>query len=121
LQRILRWVIGLPLALVVIVFAISNRQRVALRFDPFTSGETSYSIEMPLWLLFFFGITAGVIVGWIGSWLAQGKHRKRVRELQGDVTRLQAERQQLMSRAEVAAPSAEPQRREIIPSEAGWI
>lgn len=121
MQRILRWVIGLPLALFVIVFAISNRQRVALRFDPFTSGETAAAVEMPLWLLFFVGIAVGVVVGWIGSWLSQGKHRKRVRELQGDVMRLQSERQELLKRVDVPDAPAEPQRRDLLPTESGWI
>ncbi len=121
MQRILRWIIGLPLALFVIVFAISNRQRVALRLDPFSSGETAYAVEMPLWLLFFFGILAGVVVGWIGSWLAQGKHRKRARDLQGEVTRLQTERQDLLKRIETPEPAPDPQRRDIIPTETGWI
>jgi uncharacterized integral membrane protein len=120
LQRILRWVIGLPLALFVIVFAISNRQRVALRFDPFTTGETANAIEMPLWLLFFAGIVLGVITGWTGSWFAQGKHRKRARELQGDVARLQSENRSLIEKHGVATPQTEP-RRDLVPGETGWI
>jgi hypothetical protein len=95
LNRILKWVIGAPLAL----FAISNRQRVALRFDPFTTGETTNAIEMPLWLLFFFGLALGIVAGWIASWWSQGKYRKRARDAQAEVAKLQAERQELLQRA----------------------
>jgi uncharacterized integral membrane protein len=123
LSRILKWVIGVPLALFVIVFAISNRQRVALRFDPFTTGETMNAVEMPLWLLFFFGLAIGIVIGWVASWWAQGKHRKRAREAQMEVARLQAERQELVQRAAVKAEAMPAQN--IVPVGTGigpgWI
>jgi Lipopolysaccharide assembly protein A domain len=115
MQRFLRWSIGLPLALLVIGFAIANRQFVELSFDPINPGAPFASIGMPLWLLFFFGIFAGVIIGWIGCWFAQGKHRKRAREAQLQITRLQQERDHLASRAE---PIAE---QHIVPMGTGWV
>jgi uncharacterized integral membrane protein len=122
-QRILKWVIGIPVAFFVIVFAISNRQRVALRFDPLTTGETANAIEMPLWLLFFVGIALGIIVGWIGSWFAQGKYRKRAREASAEIARLQAERAELIKRVE--AENATTPERNVVPVGtsfgSGWI
>jgi uncharacterized integral membrane protein len=122
-QRILKWVIGLPIALFVIVFAISNRQRVALRFDPFTTGETANAIEMPLWLLFFVGLALGIILGWVGSWFAQGKYRKRAREASAEIARLQAERSDLLKRIETDTSSTSE--RNVVPVGtsfgSGWI
>ncbi len=119
MQRILRWLIGLPVALFVIVFAVANRQRVTLSFNPFVAGESYPSISMPLWLLFFFGIITGVILGWIGCWFAQAKHRKRAREAAAEVVKLQAERANLMAKAE-PEPHQNPQQ-DIVPVGTGWI
>jgi uncharacterized integral membrane protein len=112
LQRFLRWVIGLPIALFVIAFAIANRQSVTLSLDPLTPADPFASISLPLWLLFFVGIVAGVVIGWIGSWFAQGK---RAREASAEVTRLQAERETLLRKV-----GPEPQQ-DIVPVGTGWV
>ena len=91
MRRILRWLIGLPIVILVIGFAIANRNSVTLSFDPFTSVNPSVYLIMPLWLLFFAGIFVGLIVGWIASWWAQGKHRKAARDARSELAKLQTE------------------------------
>jgi uncharacterized integral membrane protein len=91
LGRILRWVFWVPIIVLVLGFAVANRQWVTLSFDPFTQVAPRFGLPMPLWLLFFLGIFAGVVMGWIGSWLAQGKHRKAAREARAEASRLQLE------------------------------
>lgn len=91
MRRILRWIIGLPIAVFVVGFAIANRRFVTLSFDPFTQTNPSVFIDLPLWILFFVGILVGLIVGWIGAWFAQGKHRKSAKESRNEVARLQTE------------------------------
>ncbi len=115
MQRILRWVIGLPIALFVIAFAVANRQNVTLSLDPLSRGDSTASLSLPLWLLFFVGIAVGAVIGWVGSWLAQGKYRKRAREAQADIARLQAERDALLKTRE-----PEPQTN-VIPVGTGWL
>ena len=46
---------------------------------------------MPLWLLLFVGGFFGLLVGWFGSWLAQGKWRKAARNSRSEVAQLQRE------------------------------
>ncbi len=89
MRRILRWIVGLPIVILVVAFAVANRKWVTLSFNPFTQDVPS--MDMPLWLLFFLGIFVGAIVGWSGSWVAQGKHRKAAREARGEVSKLQLE------------------------------
>jgi uncharacterized integral membrane protein len=91
LQRILRWAVGLPIVILVIVFAVANRRWVTLSFDPFTQDAPRIAMDMPLWLLFFLGIFVGIVMGWIGSWIAQGKHRRAAREARTEVSKLQVE------------------------------
>jgi hypothetical protein len=91
LRRILRWIIGLPIAILVIAFAVANRQWTRLSLDPFSPTSPVLSIDMPLWVLFIFGVFIGIIVGWMGCWFAQGKHRKLARERAREISRLHSE------------------------------
>jgi hypothetical protein len=80
LRRFLNWLIGLPIAVIVIGFAVANRQWIDISFDPF-SREAPYAyVSMPLWALLFCGLFLGAIAGWIAAWLAQSKWRKATRE-----------------------------------------
>ena len=91
MRRILRWMVGLPIALVVIAFAVANRQWTRLSLDPFSSTSPVLSIDMPLWALFIGGVFIGILVGWMSCWLAQGKYRKLARERGREISRLQSE------------------------------
>jgi uncharacterized integral membrane protein len=117
--RWLRWIVGVVLAILVIGFAIANRQRVTLSINPLQPNSTFGSFELPLWLLFFFGIVVGIIVGWIACWFAQGKHRKRARDASAEISRLQSERADLLRRAEDGS-LVEPQQH-IVPMGSGWV
>ncbi len=91
MRRILRWIVGLPIAIVVIAFAVANRQWTRLSLDPFSSESPILSINMPLWALFIFGVFIGIIVGWIVSWFAHGKWRKLARERRAEIAKLQSD------------------------------
>ena len=91
MRRILRWIIWLPVAIIVISFAVANRQWTRLSLDPFSSTSPFLTIEMPLWLLFIVGVFIGLVVGWAMCWFAQGKHRKLARERARGIARLQSE------------------------------
>jgi Lipopolysaccharide assembly protein A domain len=91
LRRIFRWIVGLPIAISVISFAVANRQWTRLSLDPFSATSPAFSINMPLWTLFIFGVFIGILVGWGYCWVAQGKHRKLARERGREISRLQSE------------------------------
>ena len=91
MQRLLRWLVGVPLAIIVIGFAVANRRWVVLSFDPFTQNAPSVSLDLPLWLLFFVGIFIGLVVGWVMGWLSQGRTRKAAREARAEASSLQRE------------------------------
>jgi uncharacterized integral membrane protein len=115
LRRFFKWLIGVPLLVLAIGFAIANRRFVELSFDPFSQDAPYASIAMPLWLLFFIGMIAGVLLGWAGCWFAQAKWRKRVREQDATIRTLSAERDNLKA---ATTPSTET---EIVPMAPGWM
>ena len=57
-MRRLTWLVGLPFAAVVILFALSNRETVVLAFWPFVDG-----VAMPLFLAVLFPLMAGFFLG----------------------------------------------------------
>lgn len=91
MQRIVRWVVGLPLALIGIAFAVANRRWTTLSFDPFSQEAPSIALDMPLWLLMFVGIFIGMLLGGFAAWWGQGRWRKLARDSRGEIARLQDE------------------------------
>ena len=94
-RRIINWVIGLPIAVIVIAFCVANRQWIEISFDPFSGQAPFATMFIPLWALFFLGIFFGMIAGWIACWFAQGKWRKAAKEARSDLQRAQDEAQRL--------------------------
>lgn len=86
MRRLLRWLVGLPIAIITVAFAIANRQWITISLDPLTTPPRA-SIGMPLWSLLFVGIFLGLIVGWAACWLAQGKWRRHAREARRELAR----------------------------------
>lgn len=115
LRRILRWVIGLPVVVLVVAFAIANRRWVTLSLDPFSQEAPKLAMDMPLWLLYFFGVLVGMFLGWIAAWLAHAKHRRAARELRAEAARMQAEL------AELRRQRPEGTRQDVAPFEGGFL
>jgi uncharacterized integral membrane protein len=67
------------LALVLISFAIANRQVVTVSFDPFDQADPALALSLPLYQLIFLLLICGVLVGGCAAWLRQGKWRSRAR------------------------------------------
>ena len=87
LKRIFNWVIGLPIAVIGIGFAVANREWITISFDPFNRAHPIATVQMPLWALFFCGVFVGIIAGGIVVWMAQGKHRKAKRQAKIELVR----------------------------------
>ena len=93
-MRVLSWIVGVPATLILIAFAIANRHVVEVSFDPLSQQDPWASLAVPLWAVLFFGIFCGLVIGWIGAWLKQGKWRRAARAARRDLadsTRLQHE------------------------------
>ncbi len=80
MKQFLSWIIGLPVAILLIAFALANRSSVTVSLDPISAIEPWFALSVPVWAVLFFGIFLGLIVGWVASWIGQGKWRKAARE-----------------------------------------
>jgi fructose-specific phosphotransferase system IIC component len=88
-KKIINWVIGLPIAIIGVGFAVANRQWITLSFDPFNRAHPFATIDMPLWALFFCGVFFGIFAGWLVAWINNGKYRRATRQAKIELVRAQ--------------------------------
>ncbi len=121
MRRTLTFIIVVPLALIIIAFAVANRQIVTVSFDPFSTDNPAYSSTLPLFLLIFVLVIFGVIVGGTAAWLRQSKWRRIARKLDAENRQLLQElslaRKRFAEPAVTAPPTAasEPAPLQAIP------
>jgi uncharacterized integral membrane protein len=110
LRRILAAIVLIPLVVILVGFAVANRQIVTVSFDPFDSTQPAYALTLPLFGMVFVLLILGVIVGGIAAWLRQSHWRRTARRLDAEVRALQGEVVALRQQA-VAHPGDAPRDR----------
>jgi uncharacterized integral membrane protein len=105
-RKIITAVIVVPLAIVIVAFAVANRQAVTVSFDPFSSASPAYAATVPLFVLIFVLVILGVVIGGFAAWLRQSKWRRTARQLDADVRALHQELD--ATRRRFAAPPPPP-------------
>ncbi len=88
---VLKWIVLLPIAAVVLCFAVANRHSVTIFFNPLIAEDQEYSVAVPLYLILLLMLMTGVMIGGIAAWLAQGKHRRAARRARAEVDRLKTQ------------------------------
>jgi uncharacterized integral membrane protein len=112
ISRILRVVIMVPAFVALALLAMANQQMVTVSFDPFDASDTDLTVTVPLWLLGFTILVAGVLLGGFAAWLKQGRHRRLRNRLAAENVVIRSELASLKGKA--ARPdsrSAPPARR----------
>ncbi len=87
-RRIVTGLIVVPLAIVIIAFAVANRQIVTVSFDPFSVTEPAAAITLPLFALIILLLIIGVLLGGAAAWLRQSRWRSTARRLEREVAEL---------------------------------
>lgn len=88
LRKIVAALILVPLAVIIIAFAVANRQIVTVSLDPFSSDQPAAAVTLPLFALIILLLIVGVLIGGLAAWLRQGKWRGAARRLERDVQEL---------------------------------
>jgi uncharacterized integral membrane protein len=90
-----RLIVGVPLLLLMVVFALSNTEPVALRLFPF--GELPFDVPLSVAILGALGL--GFFLGGLRLWTTALGHRRAARRAEEAVRLLEARHQELRSRA----------------------
>jgi uncharacterized integral membrane protein len=84
MRKFLAIAVLVPLAIVIVMFAVANREIITVSFDPFDSAHPALALKMPLFVLIFVLVAVGVVVGGIAAWLRQHKWRTRARRAEAE-------------------------------------
>ena len=107
--RYVSWIISLLFALVLILFAVSNREPVAFAFWPLFE----YGIELPVFLAVLVPVAVAFLFGWLAGWWRAGSYRglarqraARIDKLAAEVRRLRAQQNEVDQTRKRAAEGA---------------
>ncbi len=92
--RNLRYVLIALLGVCLLVVALANRASVNVRLLPDDMAAflgLSVSAELPLFLVIFAGIVAGLLIGFVWEWMREAKHRTAASTKSREVVRLERE------------------------------
>ena len=90
LRKILTAIVVVPLALILIAFAVANRHSVTVSLDPFASNEPAVSLTLPLFAVIFILLIIGVLIGGTATWLRHGRWRRVAHRLEAELQNLRA-------------------------------
>lgn len=103
-MRYLSLIITFPVAVLAVLFAISNRGTVNFSLWP-----TPFSLEAPVYLATLLFLVVGFVVGGVITWLNQGRNRRRARVMTDRVAILERD----LKDAQVRAAAAEKRLAEL--------
>ncbi len=79
-MRIINSIVAGIVAVLVVLFAFSNRMTVAVEIWPFP-----YQLALPLYALILLAVLVGFIAGAIGAWMMGSAKRRELRRLRKQV------------------------------------
>jgi putative membrane protein len=84
--RVLRRSVVFLSAIVLILFAVSNRETISLALWPLP-----FLVDLPLYLLFFLSLLIGFLIGGCAAWIAGGRDRSELRRRRRRIEALERE------------------------------
>ena len=94
LRTLSRAIVGVPLLLLMVLFALSNTGPVRLGLFPF--GD--FPFDVPLSLVLLAAMGAGFFLGGFRVWIGEMRHRRAARRAAEEIRLLEAKNQELKSR-----------------------
>ncbi|MGN6550727.1 MAG: DUF1049 domain-containing protein [Pararhizobium sp.] len=102
-RKVLNLIILVPVAVVLIVLSVANREAVSFALNPFNPKDGVLSVSAPFFVFLFVALIVGMIIGSFATWLNQGKYRKRARSEAREAVRWQAEAEKARRSDDAAA------------------
>lgn len=97
------WIVTIPVAIAVVVFALANRELVVVDIWPLP-----LSLQQPLFLFILGSFLFGFLVGAVIMWFSAGRYRRRARAARNRVAQLEHDVRLLQhDKAHAAAKAAE--------------
>lgn len=104
-NRIVLILVVVPVAIVLIALAVANRATATFTLDPFNPGNPGLTLQLPLFVMLFLALGAGLLMGSFATWWNQGRYRKEARAKNREVQTLMQEISQRKASAAQPAPA----------------
>ena len=95
IRKFLRSIVMIPAAAILVALAVANRQPVTVSFDPFDPSDSDLVVAVPLYLLGFTVLIAGVVLGGVAAWAGQHKWRRAGARLAAEIRVIRTELEDL--------------------------
>ncbi|AOF89354.1 LapA family protein [Sinorhizobium sp. RAC02] len=106
IKRVVNILVLIPIAIVLIVLSVANRQSVTLALNPFRPEDSMLSVTAPFFVYLFLAVIFGLVLGALITWFTQGKYRKRARIEAHEAVKWHSEAEKHRTRAETIASQA---------------
>ena len=93
MKNALKALVLVPIGLIVILFAVANREIVTVSFDPFNTEAPAFALSAPLFLAILLMVMLGVLIGGVAAWLGQNHIRTALRHSKAEADRLRRDLQ----------------------------
>ncbi len=91
IRRLLKAIVMIPAFAVLVSWAIVNHRPVTVSFNLFDSSDPDLAVTVPLYLVGFTVLIAGVVLGGFAAWLNQSKRRRIGTRLAAENVRIRTE------------------------------
>lgn len=98
ISKFLSFIILVPIAIILVVFCVANREAVTVSLDPFGT-MPQLALTAPLFILLMASVILGVVLGGIGTWFTQAHYRRKSWKRKYEVERLKREADENRERA----------------------
>jgi hypothetical protein len=96
LRQILRWLVGVPLVVILVALGLANDQPISLVLDPFRPANPAIFVRpLPFYLYLYGALIVGVVIGGLATWTAQARWRRSARRGEVEAGRWRAEVERL--------------------------
>jgi uncharacterized integral membrane protein len=112
LQRILRFVVAVPVVGVLVALGVTNIHDVRLALDPFRPDDPALSIVLPFYVWLLAALIVGVVIGGFATWMTQARWRRSARRQDAEARRWRAEADRLHREREQGLDTT----RQIVPA-----
>ena len=107
MAKFFKLLILVPVAIVILAFAIANRQIISVSFDPFSDpAATGAAVTAPLFILLFLALIVGIVLGGTATWFTQGRNRRRAKVARDEAEQWREEAQRLRQHPQLMAVPA---------------
>jgi uncharacterized integral membrane protein len=91
MRTLLTAVVLAPLGILILLFALANRQWISVSLDPFSAQDPAVTVSLPVFFVVLFALMAGVVIGGAATWLSQAKWRRAARRHRAALRRVLSE------------------------------